>query len=100
MGRCPELRGIRSVEQNEEKCGLAAFKFSEAAEIRGGNVVIDLTEIAVIGEVDYIEAEMNFARAEVNPGRHAEVPVDLGIDRKKCWEALGVGQPNVILPLI
>src|SRR5260370_11682445 len=99
MARCPKFRAIRSVDQTQQKCGLPAFKFSEAAEIRGGNVVIDLTEIAVIGEVDYIEAEMNFARAEVNPGRHAEVPVDLGIDRKKCWEALRVGQPNVHLPL-
>src|SRR5229473_2067589 len=100
MARCPKFRAIRSVDHTQQKCGLPAFKFSEAAEIRGGNVVIDLTEIAVIGEVDYIEAEMNFARAEVNPGRQAEVPVDLGIEGEKHWEALRVGQADVILALI
>jgi len=54
----------------------------------------------VIGEVDYVEAEMNLACAEVKPGRRAEVPVDLGIKGKKHRKSLGVGQPNVILTLI
>ncbi len=89
-----------SVDHTQQKCGLPAFKFSEAAEIRGGDVVIDLAEISVIGEVNYIEAETDLARAEVKPGRDAEVPVDLGIEGKKYWKSLGVGQANVILALV
>src|SRR5260370_2476091 len=68
--------------------------------MRRSDVVVDLTEIAVIGEVDYIEAETDLARTEVKPARDAEVPVDLGIDGKKHRKSLGVGQPNVILTLI
>src|SRR5260221_9861291 len=90
----------RSVDHTQQECRLPAFKFSEAAEIRGGDVVIDLAEISVIGEVDYIEAETDLARPEVKPGRNAEVPVELGIDGKKHRKSLGVGQPNVILTLI
>ena len=78
MARCPKFRAIRSVDHTQQKCGLPAFKFSEAAEIRGGDVVIDLAEISMIGKVDYIEAEMNLARAKVKSGWDAEVSVDLG----------------------
>jgi hypothetical protein len=83
MARCPKFRAIRSVDHTQQKCGLPAFKFSEAAKIRGGDVVIDLAEISVIGEVEYIEAETDLARPEVKPGRDAEVPVEL------CCETAG-----------
>src|SRR6266481_1382241 len=100
MARCPEFRAVRSVDHAQQKCGLPAFEFSEATEIRGGDVVIDLAEISVIGEIEYVEAETDLARTEVKPGRDAKVPVDLGIEGKKHWKSLGVGQPNVILTLI
>ena len=78
IARGPKFRATRSVDDTQQKCGLPAFKFCEAAEIRGGDVVIDLAEISMIGKVDYIEAEMNLARAKVKSGWDAEVSVDLG----------------------
>src|SRR6266852_6131477 len=100
MARRAEVRPGRSVDDTQQKRRLPALEFREAAEMRRSDVVVDLTEIAVIGEVDYIEAEPDLARTEVKPARDAEVPVDLGIDGKKHRKSLGVGQPNVILTLI
>src|SRR6266481_5141531 len=100
MARREEVRPGRSVDDTQQKRRLPALEFREAAEMRRSDVVEDLTEIAVIGEVDYIEAEPDLARTEVKPARDAEVPVDLGIDGKKHRKSLGVGQPNVILTLI
>src|SRR5713226_1865380 len=100
MARRAEVSPGRSVDDTQQKRRLPALEFREAAEMRRSDVVVDLTEIAVIGEVDYIEAEPDLARAEVKPARDAEVPVDLGIDGKKHRKSVGVGQPNVILTLI
>src|SRR5258708_9430055 len=47
----------RSVDNAQQKRRLPAFEFREAAEMRRSDVVVYLIEIAVIGEVDYIEAE-------------------------------------------
>src|SRR6266403_1920424 len=74
MARREEVRPGRSVDDTQQKRRLPALEFREAAEMRRSDVVEDLTEIAVIGEVDYIEAEPDLARTEVKPARDAEVP--------------------------
>ena len=68
--------------------------------MRRSYVAVDLIEIAVIGEVDPVQAETNLARATVMPERNAEVSVHLRIERKEHREALAVGQAHIILPLI
>ncbi len=61
MARREEVRPGRSVDDTQQKRRLPALEFREAAEMRRSDVVEDLTEIAVIGEVDYIEAETDLA---------------------------------------
>src|SRR5258708_7584499 len=94
-----EIPPARSVHDAEEECRPSALEPREVLKPWRSDVVVHVVEIAVIGEVDHVEAEANLARVTM-PEWKAEVPERLEIERKESREPLPVGQPNVILPLI
>ncbi len=92
-------RAACSVHDAEEECRAPALETCELPKPRRSDVVVHVVEIAVIGEVDHVEAEANLAMVTM-PDWKTEVAERLEIDGKESREPLPVGQPNVILPLI
>src|SRR5260370_34481931 len=94
-----EIPPARLIHDAEEECRTPALEPRELSEPWRSDVVEHVVEIAVIGEVDHVEAEANLARITM-PERKTEVAERLEIEGKESREPLPVGQPNVVLPLI
>src|ERR1700738_3319113 len=89
-----------SIDHAQQKGRLLAFESSELSKLGRGDVVIDLTKIAVIREIDHVEPQTDLARAAVTYKRDTEVAVDLEIEGKESREVLAVRNTNIVLPLI
>lgn len=91
---CPACSSVNYVQRNVIE---SVLKARELAEICGRDVVVDVAEIPVVGEIEdsYRPAEF-VVLCPGNPA-HAKVFGKLQVERKISWETKAVGRSNVVL---
>src|SRR5579863_3694184 len=95
----PWLCAMASVAETKNEAIHAALKTGELAKGRRSVVVVHVMKIAVICEIDRIEAYPHFVPAPMFRERqmHMKVSVNLCVERKERGKALAIRQPCVIL---
>jgi hypothetical protein len=90
-------RGL--IDEIDYSAFVAIEETDELAEVRRSDIVVDGVEVAMIGDVECVDAEpdvVHFA-APVSEKRHAKLAIKLHIQGKVFREALPVGSAHVLL---
>jgi len=73
------------------------LKPCELAEICGGNVVVNIAEVSMVGEIEDSNRSAKFVILGPGNPSHAKVFGKLQVERKIGWETKAVGRSNVVL---
>ena len=93
------MTATRLIDEIDYGAFVAIEEADELTEVRRGDVIVDGVEIAVIGEVERVNAEPDVVdlAAAVAEEWHAELAVEFHIQRKIFRETLPVGRADILL---
>jgi hypothetical protein len=85
-------------EADDQAIG-AALETRELAKERRRDIVVDIIEVPVVGQIDRIDSQAKLVLALMAHERepHRKVPIDLSIQRGKSLVALPIRRSNVIV---